>query len=383
MSDMSPRPICIIGAGLGGLTLGQSLLKRGIPAVIYDRSSSKSRHSYGITLHKSTYQPLSNALGLDPAAFRKEIAVDAGCGGSGNIDPSCLAHPSGSITRDSFRANRQKLELLLRKDLDIRWEHQLDKVEYGHDEEVKLCMSGGQEVTTNHVIASDGPHSRARMSVLPDIQPTVLPIVAFNGKRRVERAVFNELYSPLFNSGNIIETRKNGAILNISISDVQNDLVSISWIYSRAAKPQNDPLHRPTRPNAGAEEIPEHFYDEISRLKDLDQPFADVFDEKKLRSERILSWLMRTVDTSLEDLQATARKGVSFIGDAVHAEPILGGEGANAAMADGMELAEYITAQGVDSVSEWYQTKYPKWRDSVEQSKRAIAEMHAVDKAAL
>jgi hypothetical protein len=88
------------------------------------------------------------------------------------------------------------------------------------------------------------------------------------------------------------------------------NLVSVSWIYSRPSRGSTDPLHKPNRPVSGAKDIPEHFYEEVSALQNLEQPFKEVFDEEKLRLERVLYWLMRSVLVSLPELQELGKKGV-------------------------------------------------------------------------
>ncbi|KAG8630708.1 hypothetical protein KVT40_002327 [Elsinoe batatas] len=379
---MSPPPLSIIGAGLGGLTLARSLLKRGVPAVIYDRSASAPRHGYGMTLHASTYTPLAKVLDIDIATFRQRTAVDAAMRGSGTIDPTHL----GQAHKDSFRANRQKLELLLREGLDIRWEHQLNHISPSPSS-LTLHFSNTTTLTVPHLIASDGPHSRARLSLLPTITPAVHPTIALNGKRRIPLPLYTTLYAPLLSNKNFISLRTgpNNALLTIQVNDHEpaKERVSISWIYSRARLGDHDPLHRPDRPNSGAEDIPEQFYEEIRNLEPLDGPFKDVFDTEKLKNERVLSWLMRTVEVPLQDLKAAGEKGVWFIGDAVHAEPILGGEGANAAITDGVELGEWIAEHGVEGMWKWYEGRWEEWRRGVERSKQVLAEMHSVGKASL
>ena len=69
------------------------------------------------------------------------------------------------------------------------------------------------------------------------------------------------------------------------------------------------------------------------------------------------------------------------MGDAVHAEPILGGEGANLAIEDGMRLAELI-AEG-KPLSHFYQERQDVWARSRKESKARIAAMHGVTKSSL
>ena len=66
-----------------------------------------------------------------------------------------------------------------------------------------------------------------------------------------------------------------------------------------------------------------------------------------------------------------------FIGDSVHAEPIIGSYGANVAIRDGLGLAECIYKDGAAGISKWYETRYPSWTQGVENSEKMIAEIHA------
>jgi 2-polyprenyl-6-methoxyphenol hydroxylase-like FAD-dependent oxidoreductase len=380
-TTMSQQPIRIIGAGIGGLTLGRSLLKHGIPAVLYERMPSTPRHGYGVTLHSSSYRSLLDVLGLDESTFRRRVAVDGLLGGSGNIDPKMVAYP-GQIESTSFRAHREKLERLLREGLDVQWEHALEKV-VATTSGATIRLQSGQELETGCVVGVDGPHSNVRKSLFPDTPLKVLPYVAFNGKRRVQRALFDSLYTPAMKKSNLIEMKQNDVFLTVSINEQQGDFVSVNWVYSRPAKGPQDPLHKPNRPVSGATDIPDEFFEEIEALQDLDQPFKEVFDAEKLKRERVLHWLMRTVLVSLQDLQRLAERAVFFMGDAVHAEPILGGEGANTAITDGLELAECIATSGVDGIPGWYNRRYPVWESSVRKSEDAIATMHGSQKATL
>ena len=116
------QPISIVGAGIAGLTLGRALLHRGIPSILYERGTSKPRLNYAITLHSTAYQPLLELLDLDLNAFRNRVAVDTedGGAGSGSQRAHLATHKGLYDTQASFRANRVKLDQLLREGLDIR-----------------------------------------------------------------------------------------------------------------------------------------------------------------------------------------------------------------------------------------------------------------------
>lgn len=362
---MPQQPISIIGAGIGGLTLARCLRNHGIPSILYEKMSRAPRHHHGITLHASSYRPLLGVLNLDETTFRRRVAVDGASGGSGHINPQTMI-VAGSTKPDSFRAHRGRLEKLLREGLEIKWEQAVEQVEQTPSGTV-LRFQDGRKVESDFVIGADGPHSRTRQCLLPDTALNVLPIVAYNGRRRAERAVFDNVYAPFMKRSTVLETRLKDTVLNISLNDWTVDFVDLSWTYSRPARP-DDPLHRPDRSNAEATRIPDEFFAEISALSDLEPPFKDAFDVEKTRQDRILHWLMRAGLVKLSDLQAAAQKGVLFIGDAVHAEPILGGEGANAAMVDGFELAGCIASGGVAGVSTWYEEQFPRWKNDVGES---------------
>ena len=342
---MAQQSISIIGAGIGGLTLARCLFKHGIPAVIYERAASTPRHPYGITLHASSYRPLLKVLDMDEGTFKRRLAVDAASGGSGDINPKVITR-SANLDGGSFRAHRGKFEQLLREGLDVQWEHGIEKAEetaLG----MSICLQNGKKIDSSCIIGVDGPHSNTRKSLSPSTPLNVLPFVAFHGKRRVKRAVFDSLYASAMRDSNVVELKQGDVVLNVSINEQVADMVSVSWIYSRPSRGSSDPLHKPNRPNSGATDIPEEFFQEVGGLQNLEQPFKEVFDAEKLKTERVLHWLMRSVMVSLQELQALGKKGVFFIGDSIHAEPILGGEGANAAIRDGIDLAECVSSRGI------------------------------------
>lgn len=372
---MSPQPLSIIGAGLGGVTLGRALLERGIPVVLYDRASSASRHGYGISLHASTYKPLLNMLQMDEQTFRKSVAVDAAVGGNGAIDPKKLICPR-DVTSTSFRAHRERLEKLIRRGLDIKWESGLEKLEQTPNGTTLYLQNDNSIEGQICIVGADGVHSTTRKSILREAGLEVLPFVTFNGKRKLSRSTFDDIYAATLKVSNVIETNNNGAFLQVSVNDISAEQASVSWTYSRPAKGSDDRCFKPNRTLSDASTIPKEFYQEVAALKDLPQPFSEMFDEQKMKQDRILTWLMRASKVDLPQLYQLASNGIFLMGDSAHSQAILGGEGANIAISDGLTLAEAIAAQNGETITSWYSKRFPAWQQSLEMSKVTIEEMH-------
>ena len=63
--------------------------------------------------------------------------------------------------------------------------------------------------------------------------------------------------------------------------------------------------------------------------------------------------------------------------------PILGGEGANTAMKDGVDLAQHIIRHGTRSLQAFTNTRYEEWKKGVEDSETRLIDMHGAAKASL
>lgn len=370
---MSQQPISIIGAGIGGRVLGQALKRKNIPATIFEKSAAP-RYAYGITIQEHIFKRLrKDVLGQDDIPLRKRLTVDA-------PDGYGLVYPHKS-TDFSARVHRQKFEEVLEEGLDIRYGYELESIDTSQ-KFPELSFTNGKKVSGSVVIAFDGIHSKVRRLLLPSVEPRVLPYVAINGKCRVERATYEKLYDPTILRGNVIGTRKGDTALQISINEGKTGtgLVGISFVYSRPARTgREDPLYDPDRPKDKAKHIPQAFFDEVAALKNLEQPYADVFDVKTLKENKtLISWLMRTVEPPLVELKELGVKNVLLAGDAIHAQPILGGHGANAAITDAIELADFLSEKDLTSetFNAFYESVSTKWSQDVSDSVERIGGLH-------
>ena len=371
---MSMPPITIAGAGLAGLTLGRCLTQKGIPSILLERVSSSPRYNYGITLHPWAYQPLLNILQMDESSFRERLSIDATRGGMGSISGDALV-TGVDTTPGTFRCHRGRLEQFLREHQDIRWEHTIKDIETT-PQKVIVRIQNEQAIESEVLIGTDGVHSQVRKSLAPDIQLKVLPFVVFNGKRRMSLDSFQNIIAPQMHGFSIIQCRQEDVVFQIAVNQYAETYVDADYTYSRPAR-QNDPLHNPDRPIPGATDIPEEFYAELQELKDLGQAYKEMFDVTKVRQDRVLHWLMRSTLGTEEEIKGLTGRGVLLVGDAVHAMPILGGEGGNNAMKDGVDLAEHIATHGPKGIKTFSSARYDSWRKGVEDSEQRLAEMHS------
>lgn len=363
-------PITIIGAGLSGLTLGLCLKHRGIAAVVYDCATSP-RHNYGIVLHSSTYSPLLSILQMDKTTFREKLVVNAQQGGSSSLSGTNSSAP------DAFRCHRGRLEALLSKDLSICWDKRLKDIQLAsQSKELTASFDDGYSLKTRCLIGCDGPHSMTRQSLCLAMKLQVLPYVVFRGKRLISITEYMKTMHDYMQTSLIAQAYKGEILLRISVNDISGSHADLSYTYSRLAKENNDPLYKPDRPISGPTDIPEEFYEELAALQDLEPPFKVIFDVEEVRGDRVLHWLMRTLMPDQSEAQRLAKHGVVLIGDAVHTTPILGGEGANMAIRDGIDLAQHIATHGIDAFEDFSKSKFALWEKSIEDSKIMIKNMH-------
>lgn len=307
---------------------------------------------------------------MDEKTFIQKLAVDSQQDGKGDL--SC---------GDAFRCHRGRLENLLRQGLSIQWEHKLTEVQFasgsqGHGSLCSASFENGSKVDTSCIVSCEGVHSIARQNLSSTSKPQILPYATFNGSRRLSLDEYNQTIRPHINDKAKLVRHNGDAYLEIAINDVTSSRVTISYTYSRPAKEAADPLYRPERPISGATDMPEEFFTEIDGLNGLESPFKEIFDAQRIREDRLLNWLMRCVALDESELIRLSQNGVVLIGDAAHAVPILGGQGAQVAIKDGIDLADFIADNGVEDLAAFARSRIGLWSSAVDDSKKAIAELH-------
>lgn len=366
---MTSKPISIIGAGIGGLVLGRRLQHRGVACIVYEKDSlsqARKRHGYGITIQSHVYRRLLDALRLDDVDFRKRVAI-------GRIADENVVADGG---RD-IQANRQRLEQVLGEGLDIRWDYQVQdvKLKASADTSNTILFDNETEVQSDIIVGADGPHSRTRKIISPSSRFEVLPYAVYRGRRRIDKRTWDSDWAP-YVRGLKLQHKQGDALLQISIDDYDADNTSISYTYSRPAR-KNDSLFHPDRPNAGAQDISQELFEEVAALQGLKAPFDLVFNAEAMKNDRLLNWLMRSVLVNREELDTAANGGILLLGDAAHHGPILGSLGANQAVIDAIELADFFAENDGKDLKRFCEARYDSWTNFVSDSKTDLAKMHS------
>ena len=271
----------IVGAGLGGLVLGQWLKAKNVPVTILERAYFPALRDYGITLHRSLYQRLLPVLQRNEASFLKE----------------CSLQTDSAMTAQTFRCHRGRLEGFLRKDLDIRWGQHLKGVQttpHG----VSLEIEDEPTIESDTLIGADGVHSLIRNSVF------VLPYDVFDGKRSITLESYQQRLQPYMEGQAVMQALHGNVLFQVYVIEYTATAIHLGYSYSRPAH-SSDALHRPDTPTTGADNIPCEFYAELSQYgeKLLGPGFAEVFDGEKVRRDRVTHHLMRKPWINLEILK--------------------------------------------------------------------------------
>jgi 2-polyprenyl-6-methoxyphenol hydroxylase-like FAD-dependent oxidoreductase len=197
--------VVVIGAGIGGLTVGLALRRAGIEASIYERAAGvgELQVGHGLTLWPNSTRLLASVGALE--AVERVGAVIEQMEFRDLRGRSIVSHPAGEVARDigapTLGLRRSELHRAL---FDVIGE---DAVEFGADcveidqdeDEVRARFADGRTASGDVLVAADGAHSTIRATLIGDA-PTPTGNVEMHGTvttpQDVPSGVYRQIWGP-------------------------------------------------------------------------------------------------------------------------------------------------------------------------------------------
>jgi len=328
---MPNRPVSIVGAGLGGLTLARVLHVHGIPATVYEAEPAAEARTQGgqIDIHEHNGQRALEAAGLTDE-FRAIIRV----GG----EASRMIDPQGAVLLDEpddgtggrpevLRGDLRRILLDALPEETIRWGRKVSGVQPLGDGRHELIFADGSTVSTGLLIGADGAWSKIR-PLLSDATPEYV------GTTFIETYLYDvdERHSPTAEAvggGSLLAlTPGKGIVAHREAGGVLHTYVQL------------------TRPVEWIADI--DFSDSAVATARIAAEFDGWAPElMALINDGETTPIARMIYTLPDDHRWDRVPGVTLLGDAAHLMPP-SGEGANLAMLDGAELGEAIAEHADD-----------------------------------
>lgn len=325
------KKIAIVGGGMGGLTLARLLQLHGAAVTVYERDLNRDVRVQGSTLdlHEGTGLEAMKRAGLldefykyhRPTASKLRIVdKDLVVKFDDHDDHEAVAENRPEIDRGPLR------DILLNSLVEgtVCWNCQFVAMEkYGSG--WLLHFKNGQNAYADIVIAADGANSRVR-PYLSNIDPV------YSGTTLVE----GNIYGAQKNAPKLLEFTKGGKVM--AFGDEQfigygtKGDGSILFVASTKL------------PESDLREIVLDFQDKKQIFKWFKNHFngwSSGWDEFFINDH--VHFVLRPQYYFPLDQHWETRSNLTMIGDAAHRMPPFAGEGANVAMQDAFELAEYLT----------------------------------------
>ncbi|KAG8528465.1 uncharacterized protein KY384_007383 [Bacidia gigantensis] len=354
--------VLIIGAGITGLVLAQSLKKNDIPFTIFERDPSVSfrGRGWGLTIHWS----LDTFISLLPQHLvdrLHSVYVDPDASAKGENGNFLFFDLQNGEARwkvppaNRIRVSRERLRALLLDGLDVQWSKSLTSISTDDSpHEVTAHFSDSTSAIGTLLVGADGIHSRVRPALITlSHQPsslgknTSLPVRLLGVTITYPPPLALKLRAldPFFFQGGDPAT---DTFLYFSFLDTPSSYklregqetggyecqIIISWPYRPG-------WHGQDRPS----EIPANVEDRVRFMKDVTKEWAEPFrgmvqaipeqgaDVKAIKLE---DWVPK------KGVWGTLGGRATMIGDAAHAMTMFRGEAANHGIADIAVLVQHL-----------------------------------------
>ncbi|MCD2188667.1 FAD-dependent monooxygenase [Actinomycetospora soli] len=330
--------VAVVGAGIGGLTLGLALRARGIEVDLYERADELREVGAAVALSANGTRELyrlGEASGatrgrhLGEALDRVSTMPTELIYRDGRTGERIAAHAGGAEYRRRFGApywgiHRVDLQQGLARAFGDEHLHLSRAVAGIGDDGRSIAFADGSTVTADVVVGADGVHSVVRDFVVPGARPRYSGTSAFRGL--VPRSALPSLPDPLavqFWAG------PHAHLLHYALGGVERDDDTVNFFAV---------LCGPSSWEGGNREVPDG---ELLAAFDGWHPAVVEMLAAVPQSPR---WPL----LSQPHLTRWTRDRVALIGDACHAMLPHHGQGANQSIEDAVVLADLLAAGDAD-----------------------------------
>jgi len=347
MGSTSQAPhVLILGSGLGGLTLAQSLRKKGISYQVFERDSGPHVRPQGWAIalhtmlddfHASMPNDMTNferVNHLRPLTLPAEIAIyfegdDRKFGGRDDG------------TGKFVRAKRDVLRHWLSSHIDVQYGKKAERIEES-DDGVTVHFDDGTSARGDIAVGADGVHSMVRRHILGGKQNDPMRVhktATINGITKLTGDNFAEQLS-LGHSSYIVYFKrdKQQYMLFIGLDSVSEDGKTGSYYWDLIWPCEDGDRDDHWALNGKQKDLLAHTKEVIKKLKPEFRKVVEMTPE-----HLILVPGLRFHILLMEELPASR---VTLLGDAAHAMPPFRGEGGCQAIEDALKLARAIESMG-------------------------------------
>ncbi|CEI70419.1 hypothetical protein FVEN_g1075 [Fusarium venenatum] len=348
-TSQDQQPVLIIGAGISGLLLAQSLTQHKIPVRVFERDANLETRGvgWGLTLNWSltALQSLlpKHLYSRLPEAYVDREAIKEGLSprfpffdlATGELKASTPTASEAS----RIRVTRQGLRDILASGINVEWNKALKEVA-STDQSVTATFEDGSSVTGRLLVACDGSHSRVRRALFPDLKLHDVPVRMLGIKLELtpdEAKPVRDL-DPFFMHST---HSSHSMFVFMSMLDAPGNhqdgsypyvlQMCVSWPYRTGFFGRDAPI-----------EIPETVEEQLKLIHEFAETFAEPWRSLALGAN---------VDADVKglkiqdlppptDLRTTGR--VVLMGDALHAMAMYRGEGANHVILDVEDFVDCV-----------------------------------------
>ncbi|CAO3607447.1 unnamed protein product [Cunninghamella echinulata] len=412
MTGSETLPVIIIGGGLAGLSLAQSLKHQGIPYQVYEREESPRDHQgwsisiyfclpvLASTMNPDHFDTLGPAASVNPTL--PHLAEFSLINGQTNeilikMDPNAIPSNESDDSNnnkkrkpDMYRVNRKRFRNWLLQGIDVNWGKQVDHFVINNNSNdddgrgnVQVTLKDGTVIKGSCLVGADGVHSSICRQLLGqhvfDQVTTMNPIYTliitrwlskeeYSGIQRISKAI-------LLGFGNLNQKyNDNDEYMGCFVSLNDQDLTSDHPYEVIFALSRYDPDHKLPRYDTDV--------DRLRLLKEwAKQGLSDDGDLLKLvlaspEDTKVSTLAIRERYPQADILKKNHQGRVTLIGDAAHSLTMYRGEGANHAILDAALLSKSLVRAYKNEIS-FYEAIEQYQEEMIPRGYKAVSDSHA------